>query len=228
MDETLSAVFSFSQGSHLTIGKLQGLSFLCSERRVLLPLLTVVICVPLHQMFCQCGMIAPQVVNERLRIQIVMSSRSLPILQHVKTFMLGRAPWYPAVLSSSGDLREEGFGSLRRHHRSQAGQQLGDSAWLPALLCLTQLFCQSPSFCSRVNVGMEIISTPLIAPMQKGLLLCCCLPLTALVVLSLYPEQPASQTTTAPFLEEKHSGVKPGLVSLSLLASFPFLTHISL
>lgn len=92
---------------------------------MLVPLLTVVeICVPLHHTCCQCGMTAPQVVKEGLRIQRLMSSRSLPFFQHVRptwTFMLGRALWYPAVLSSSGDVKEEGFGSLRRHHRSQAG-----------------------------------------------------------------------------------------------------------
>lgn len=215
-DETPSAVFSFAQGSHLIIGKLRGLSFLCSERRMLIPVLTVVICVPLHQTFCQCGVIAPQVVKEGFRIQIVMSSRSLPFFQPTWTFVLGRALWYPAFSAPVEISRKRVYGSLRRNHRSQAGQQLGDSAWLPALLCLTRLFCQSPSFCSRVNVGMEITSTPPIAPMQKRLFFCCCLPLAALVVLSPHPEQPASQTAAAAFLEEKHSGVKPGFVSLSL------------
>lgn len=117
-------------------------------------------------------MVAPQVVKKGLRIQIVMSSRSLPFFQHVKptwTFMLSRALWYPAVLSSSGDLREDGFYSLRRHHRSQ----LGDSVWLSALVCLTQLFYQSPSFAAVLMWG-EITFTPLIAPAQKGIFLCCC------------------------------------------------------
>lgn len=180
------------------MGKLQGLSFLCSEESAC----SSSNCGDLHHTCCQCGMVAPQVVKEGLRIQTVMSARSLPFFQHIKptwTFMLSRALWYPAVLSSSGDLKEDGFGSLRSHPSSQ----LGDSAWLPALVCLTQLFYQSPGF-AAVLMWREITSTRLIAPAQKGIFLCCCLPFAALVVLYPHPEQPASPTPTAPFLEEKH------------------------
>lgn len=134
-DETPPVAFSFAQGAHLIIGKLLGLSFLCSERRVFIPLLTVVICVPLHHMCCLWHD-STQVVKEWPRTQIMKSSRSLPFFQHVKptwTFMLSRAVWYPAVLSSSGDLKEEGFGSLRRRHRTQAGWSL---SWVTLLGCL--------------------------------------------------------------------------------------------
>lgn len=187
----------------------------------------VEICVPLHHVCCQCGVTARQVVKEWLRIQLLMNSRSLPFFHHVKptwTFMLGRALWYPAVLSPRGDLKEEGFGLLRRHCRSQAGH-----SWVTLLGCqhwfvLHSCFARAPAL-QQCSHGREITSTPLLAPAQKGLIIP--LLLSTLSTFGCTPSMsraaslPNSHCST---LGRKTFRCHPGFVSL--LASFPFLTHI--